>query len=111
MSCYCYDSHLGSTVQKDFLNAWDAVVLLVAVLIVNLNTFTFLSSATTELTVIVVVFPIFLCFLIAIKKMIRVYVMRQKVLPAYNHIEELDQSILNDDAQLRFVINYHWICG
>ena len=91
--------------KKDFLNAWDAIILLVAMLVVNSNAFTFLSSATTELIVILVLFPIFLCFLIAVRKVNRVCVMRQKVLPAYDHIEEIDQSLLSNDIQLRFVMN------
>ena len=78
--------------ENDFLNTWDAIVLLVAVLIVNLSTFTFLSSATTELAVILVLFPLFLCFLVAIRKLIRV--MHRKILHTYIHIEEDDQGML-----------------
>ena len=85
--------------ENDFLNTWDAIILLVAVLIVNLNTFTFLSSATTELAVILVLFPLFLCFLVAIRKLIRDNVMCRTC----SHIEENDQGMLHDDIELMLV--------
>ena len=55
-------------------------------LIVNLSTFTFVPSITTKLIMILLVFPIYLYFLIAIIKKFRsrVYVVLQNVLLVYN---------------------------
>ena len=43
--------------DNDFLNAFDGVILLSIVLMVNTNTFTFLSSATSIIIVILLLFP------------------------------------------------------
>ena len=56
--------------QNELLNALDGVMLLVMVLVVNINTFTFLQDATTEISVILVILPFLLFCIIAVKKVI-----------------------------------------
>jgi len=56
--------------KNDFLNALDGVILLTLVLIVNVNTFAFLSSATPEIISFLVVFPLLLFCITGIKTMI-----------------------------------------
>ena len=56
--------------QNKLLNALDGVMLLVMVLIVNINTFTFLHDATTEISLILVVLPLLLFCAVAVKKII-----------------------------------------
>ena len=50
--------------QSDTLNVLDGIVLLAMVLIINLGSYTFITSTTTMLVIIFVVFPI--CFSLAI---------------------------------------------
>ena len=56
--------------QNKLLNALDGVMLLVMVLVVNINTFTFLHDATTEISLILVVLPLLLFCAVAVKKII-----------------------------------------
>ena len=63
--------HIWIQPYKDnFLNALDGVILLTLVLVVNVNTFAFLSSATPEIISILVVFPLLLFCITGIKKLI-----------------------------------------
>ena len=54
--------------RDELLNALDSVMLLIMVLIVNINTFPFLHEVTTEISLILVMLPLFLYCTIAIKK-------------------------------------------
>ena len=56
--------------HDELLNALDGVMLLVMVLIVNINMFAFLHKAATEISLILVLLPLFLYCTIAVKKMI-----------------------------------------
>ena len=59
--------------QNELLNALDGVMLLIMVLVVNINTFTFLQDATTEVSVILVILPLLIFFMVAVKKIIHTY--------------------------------------
>ena len=56
--------------HSELLNALDGVMLLMMVLIVNLNTFPFLHKVTTEISLILVMLPLFLHCTIAVKKIV-----------------------------------------
>ena len=56
--------------HNELLNALDGVMLLVMVLIVNINTFSFLHNVTTELSLILVILPLLLFCTIAVKKVV-----------------------------------------
>ena len=58
----------------DFLNAFDGVVLLTIILVVNANTFTFLSSATSVIIVILVLLPLIVFCIASSKKLILRYI-------------------------------------
>ena len=59
--------------NSEFLNALDGVILQILVLIVSVNSFTFLSSATSEIIAVLVVFPLLLYCITGIKKLIIYY--------------------------------------
>ena len=56
--------------RDELLNALDGVMLLIMVVIVNINTFTFLHEVTTEISLILVMLPLFLYCTIAVKKIV-----------------------------------------
>jgi len=70
--------------KNDFLNALDGVILLTLVLVVNVNTFTFLSSATPEIISILVVFPLLLFCITGIKTLI-IYWRLKRRRPDYDY--------------------------
>lgn len=59
--------------NSEFLNALDGVILQILVLIVSVNSFTFLSSATSEIISVLVVLPLLLYCITGIKKLIIYY--------------------------------------
>ena len=63
--------------HDELLNALDGVMLLVMVLIVNINTFSFLHNVTTELSLILVILPLFLFCTIAVKKVVYSYIKKK----------------------------------
>ena len=80
--------------KDEFLNALDGVILQTLVLIVNINSFTFLSSATPEIISILVVFPLLLYCITGIKKLI-VYCRSRSTQSDYDY----DQLQGYDDCQ------------
>ena len=62
--------------QNEFLNAFDGIMLLCIVLGVNINIFPFLKSLTTEVSIVIVLFPLSLLSFIAIKKAIHFCMMK-----------------------------------
>ena len=54
--------------KNALLNGLDEVILLVLVLIINLNTFSFLSSVSSEISVVLLLIPLLLICLVAIRK-------------------------------------------
>ena len=78
--------------QDESLNALDGLILLVMVLVVNINTFLFLQNVTTELSIFLVVLPIFLFCSIAVQKLVRSCV-KKKRYPLYGQLD----NICNDN--------------
>ena len=62
--------------QNEFLNAYNGVMLLCIVLEVNINTFPFLNSMTTEVSLVIVMLPLILLSMIIVKKVINFCVMK-----------------------------------
>ena len=84
--------------QNELLNALDGVMLLVMVLVVNINTFTFLYDATTEISVILVILPLLLFFMVAIVNIIHTYFGKKyRVGPRRLHAHQYNQIDIADD--------------
>ena len=84
--------------HNELLNALDGVMLLVMVLVVNINTFTFLQDATTEMSVILVVLPLLLFCMAAVKKMIHdCFVKKFRVRRRRSHARQYKQIDIADD--------------
>jgi len=63
--------HIWIRPYKDgFLNGIDGMILLMLTLVVNINSFTFLSSATPGIISALVVFPLVICCITGIKKLV-----------------------------------------
>ena len=63
--------------HSELLNALDGVMLLVMVLVVNINTFTFLQDVTTKVSLLLVMLPLFLFCTTAVKKIVHTCVRRK----------------------------------
>ena len=84
--------------QNELLNALDGVMLLIMVLVVNINTFTFLQDATTEISVILVILPLLLFFMVAVKNIIHTYFGKKlRVRPRRLHAHQYNQIDIADD--------------
>ena len=86
--------------RDELLNALDGVMLQVMVLIVNVNTFAFLHKVATEISLILVLLPLFLYSTIAVKKMVHTcfenkYKVGRSHACQYNQINDDD----NDEDQ------------
>ena len=78
--------------QNELLNALDGVMLLIMVLIVNINTFTFLQDATTEVSITLVILPLLIFFMVAVKKIIHTYFGKKyRVKPRRSHARQYKQ--------------------
>ena len=80
----------------DLLNAFDGILLLALVLVVNTNTFTFLSSVTSTIVFILILFP--LIFLYS-KKLIS-YIMSRR-LRQYEQLHGVDDEYYDDVSNYR----------
>ena len=87
--------------QNEFLNALDGVMLLFIVLEVNINTFTFLKDATTEISLIIVLFPLILCSMIVVKKVFYFCLMKWH----HRHYDPINDSV-DDEREPDVVIRY-----
>ena len=84
--------------QNELLNALDGVMLLIMVPIVNINTFTFLQDATTEISVILVILPLLIFFMVAVKKIIHTYLGKKyRVKPRRSYARQYRQIDISDD--------------
>ena len=104
--------------KKKLVNGLDEAILLTLVLVVNLNTFSFLSSISSQLSVVLIILPLLLLSLIGIRKLIiRCYNQKKKSFYLYNPVdvnvefEEDDDdgddgNDDNDANDIRFVIVY-----
>ena len=82
--------------KKNILNALDGVILLILVLVVNLNTFSFLSSAVL---IFLVVLPLFVLITFASvgKFLSRCCNKRNKFMRLFNPVEGYGEDEENDD--------------
>ena len=101
--------------KSDFLNAFDGIVLLTIILVVNANTFTFLSSATSVIIVFLVLLPLIVfsgasgkeLLLRYTKKLILCYTKSQdqqqySLLDSTNHVD-IDNDKDNDTNYGRYL--------
>ena len=79
--------------QNEFLNTIDGVLLLLIVLEVNINTFQFLKNVTIEITLIIVILPLILFSVFAIKQLFQFCLKKWK----YNLIINDDHFYDDDD--------------
>ena len=94
--------------RDELLNALDGVMLLIMVVIVNINTFTFLHEITTEISLILVMLPLFLYCTIAVKKIVHTcFEKKHRVgrshAHQYNQINNADNSE-DENAGLHSVV-------
>ncbi|XP_065917124.1 uncharacterized protein [Dysidea avara] len=82
--------------QDESLNALDGIILLVMVLVININTFPFLRSVTTEVSLVLVILPLFLFFIIVIKKVIKFCITNGNF---HHHYGLIDNNDLNHEDQ------------
>ena len=74
--------------KKKLVNGLDGAILLTLVLVVNLNTFSFLSSVSSELSVVLIILPLLLLSSIVIRKLIiRCYNKKKKSFYLYNPVD------------------------
>ena len=88
--------------QNEFLNAFDGVMLLCIVLEVNINTFPFFKSMTTEVSIVIVTFPLILLSMVIFKKVYHFCVMKWRYYhytPLYDFADDERVS----DVVIRFV--------
>ena len=83
--------------RDELLNALDGVMLLIMVLIVNINTFPFLHKVTTEISLILVMLPLFLYCTLAVKKTVHTcfgkkYRVGRSHARQYNEINNVDNG-------------------
>ena len=86
--------------QEMFLNALDGIMLLAILLEVNINTFPFLKNVTTEIVIIMVILPLLLISIAAIKNVSRVCLRKYRYLH-YDPINDDDNIVEN--AVVRYV--------
>ena len=94
--------------RDELLNALDSVILLIMVLIVNINTFSFLHEVTTEISLILVMLPLFLYCTIAIKKTIHTCFGKKSRVGRshahwYNQIDNIDNDA-DENAGVRIAV-------
>ena len=76
--------------KSSFLNAFDGVVLLTIILVVNANTFTFLSSATSVIITILVLLPLIVFSVASSKDLILRYA--KKLISRYTNSQDQQQQ-------------------
>ena len=94
--------------HDELLNALDGVMLLIMVVIVNINTFTFLHEVTTEISLILVMLPLFLYCTIAVKEIVHTcfekkYRVGRSHARQFNQIDNVDNSE-DENAGLHMVV-------
>ena len=82
--------------KNNVLNALDGVILLVLVVVVNLNTFSFLPSASST---VLVILPLLLlvCFVVINKLLTHCCKRRNRILHLFNPAESFNENEENDD--------------
>ena len=78
---------------NDFLNAFDGVILLALVLMVNINTFSFLPSATSIIIIILILFPVIALCLAGSRRLISQCMLSRR----HQNYDLIDYVHSNDD--------------
>ncbi|XP_065891108.1 uncharacterized protein [Dysidea avara] len=85
--------------QDELLNALDGLILLVMVLVININTFPFLHSVTTEISLTLFILPLLLFCLVIIRKTMHSYIAKKKrrhhYVPIGNDNRVADENAVN----------------
>ena len=95
--------------HNELMNALDGVVLLALVLIVNINTFSFLQSVTTEISLILVMFPLFMFCATAVQKIVHTCFQKKYGVgrfhsPQYSEINNADDGEDDDSGELHMAV-------
>ena len=93
---------------SDFLNAFDGIVLLTIILVVNANTFTFLSSATSVIIIVLVLLPLIVFCVASSKKLILHYTKSQdqqqyNLIDDANHVDNITDDMDNNMNNGRYI--------
>ena len=91
--------------QNEFSNAFDGVMLLCIVLEVNINIFPFLKYMTTEVSIVIVMFPLILLSMVIIKKVFHFCMMKW----CYYHYTSL-HDFVDDERVSDVIIRYVAMC-
>ncbi|XP_065889760.1 uncharacterized protein [Dysidea avara] len=78
--------------QDESLNALDGLSLLIMVLIVNVNIFSFLQNSATEISLVLVILPLFLFCITKIRKIIWSFIKKER-LCEYGQMENPDERL------------------
>ena len=85
--------------RNESLNALDGLILLVMVLVVNINTFPFLHSVTTEISLTLFILPLLLFCSVIIRKTMHSYIAKKKsrhhYIPIGNDNRVADENAVN----------------
>ena len=95
--------------QNEFLNALDSVMLLCIVLEVNITMFPYLKNMATEVSLVIVIFPLILLSAIIIKKMLHFCLMKWHH-RHYNPINDFVDDERISDVVIRYVASYVLCC-
>ena len=95
--------------QNEFLNALDSVILLCIVLEVNITMFPYLKSMATEVSLVIVIFPLILLSAFIIKKMLHFCLMKWHH-RHYNPINDFVDDERVSDVVIRYVASYVLCC-
>ena len=86
--------------HNELMNALDGVMLLTLVLIVNINTFPFLQIATTEISLIFVIFPLFMYCTTAVNRIVYAYFKKKCSKVVFSHAawySEINNADIDED--------------
>ena len=94
--------------KNEFINSLDSVILLIMVLFVNVGTFEFLNPFVTEITLALVIFPLFIFACVGVNKLIQRYVLKRKPSKEYNFVDYIGE--VNElEVSARFVVTICYI--
>ena len=94
--------------KSDFLNAFDGIVLLTIILVVNANTFTILSSATSVIIIVLLLLPLIVFCVASSKKLILHYTKSQdqqqyNLIDDANHVDNITDDMDNNMNNARYI--------
>lgn len=96
--------------QNELLNAFDGVLLMLIVLIVNIDIFPLLRNVTTEIALIIIILPLILLITIIIKNALYSLLKKWhycKYDPLIDYITDEDEVVADHDMVIRYVQELH----